>query len=206
MTNKNLSSFLLLWNTARNNWWEGKENLEIPQPQILMFAGRENKTKKLYTTCSKGWQRKKKWFVAISPLILWDSETQSLVVTADLAGSKSKCTEHLLTFPCRESYKASAKNQHLYIQSPTSAVLASPSCGYSYCCPSMFSVPHFSYSSTSSLITSQVSHLQIQSFTMAWELLTSLLSNLTRSELTALVYLRICSAGLLKPNFSAHCS
>lgn len=56
MTNENLSSSLPLWNIARNDWWEGKDNLEIAQPQLLMFTGGGGGK----TTHSKRWEREKR--------------------------------------------------------------------------------------------------------------------------------------------------
>lgn len=117
MTNEKLSS-PLLWKTARNDWWGGKDNLEIPQ--LLMFTGRGGKKKK-----DKVWERERVFCRDIS--INFMRQTSSLAMTADLSGSRGKCTKHLLTFAYRASYKVSAKEPTaLPSLSPPSGVAASP--------------------------------------------------------------------------------
>lgn len=117
MTNEKLSS-PLLWKTARNDWWGGKDNLEIPQ--LLMFTGRGGKKKK-----DKVWERERVFCRDIS--INFMRQTSRLAMTVDLSGSRGKCTKHLLTFAYRASYTVSAKKPTaLPSLSPPSGVAASP--------------------------------------------------------------------------------
>lgn len=101
------------------------------------------------TICSKRVEERRECFAAISPLILWDLQNLKPVGTTDFVGSRGKYTEHLLALPFRASCKVPAKEPMSLLPPSQLSPAHFTCCGYSYYCPTRFSVPWFSYSSTS---------------------------------------------------------